>query len=336
MKRFNKFFACAHDVFQVSTMRSNYLEWTIPKVDLIIADRNKKSSRIVKCLTDFYAEKYRHTPEICQDNLPMLCKYDRSGCYYQRISKIMTKYQAKTIVVIAETKVIYNICHNFLHSAHIWFCPQNLTDIPKVDFLPGVVSCEFREYNSIVIDASDLDIIPRGLEIYSSALKQGKKPGIYLLGDHRNPYQTAKARQLLKGCGVEYSENLEELPGTVLLVANPLTCCRSLELLQKHREKPLTVLRCIKDCKLGDLWKAPHVSKKILLQNMLENIEAYARLGNSPKENCDYHRRKLDLFRQCAPQFKENLFQRIKWQIALRFYASYLKRDISDFFKEQS
>jgi len=69
---------------------------------------------------------------------------------------------------------------------------------------------------------------------------------------------------------------------------------------------------------------------------MLENIEAYARLGNSPKENCDYHRRKLELFRQCAPQFKENLFQRIKWQIALRFYASYLKRDISDFFKEQS
>ena len=145
MKRFNKFFACAHDVFQVSTMRSNYLEWTIPKVDLIIADRNKKSSRIVKCLTDFYAEKYRHMPEICQDSLPMLRKYDRSGCYYQRISKIMTKYQAKTIVVIAETKVIYNICHNFLHSAHIWFCPQNLTDIPKVDFLPGVVSCEFRE-----------------------------------------------------------------------------------------------------------------------------------------------------------------------------------------------
>jgi len=336
MKRFNKFFACAHDVFQVSAMESNHLEWTIPKIDLIIADRNKKNGGIVKNLADFCAEKYQYRPEICRENLPILAKYDRAGCYYQRISKIMTKYQAKTAVVIAETKVIYNICHNFLQSAHIWFCPQNLADIPKVDFLPGVVSCEFREYDNIVLDASDLEIIPQGVKICSMALKRGKKPGIYLLRDYRNPYQTAKARQLLKGGGVEYSENLEELSGTVLLVANPLTCCRSLELLQKHREKPLTVLRCIKDCKLGDLWKAPHVSKKILLQNMLENIEAYARLGNRPEENCDYHRRKLELFRHCAPQFKENLFQRIKWQIALRFYAPCLKRDISDFFKEQS
>ena len=336
MKRFNKFFASAHDVFQVGTMMSNYLEWTIPKVDLIIADRNKKNSGIVKSLASFVAERYHYTPKICQNNLPILAKYDRSGFYHQTISKIMTNYQAQTVIVIAEKEVIYKICHNFLQVTHIWFCPQDLADIPKADFLPGVINCEFREYDSIVLDASDLEIIPEGLKIYSTALKQGKKPGIYLLGDHRNPYQTAKARQLLKGCGVEYSENLEELPGTVLLVANPLTCCRSLELLQKHRKKTLTVLRCIKDCKLGDLWKAPHVSKKILLQNMLENIEAYARLGNSPKENCDYHRRKLDLFRQCAPQFKENLFQRIKWQIALRFYASYLKRDISDFFKEQS
>ena len=337
MKRFNKFFSCALDVFQGATLHSNCFNWQLPKVDLIIADQNSQNRQIMACLSEAYEKNYHYCPEICQEQMSLLRKYDRRiGFYRPLITKLMEEKQARSALIVADIEVIRHLSMHEIFSYHsgIWFCPQRIEDVMSVDHLPGSISYKMVEYHTLVIDAADINTIPLALSIYSHKNSRPKFPEqTILLGNFRNPYQNSKARMLLNSFGVEYSENLTDMVGDILLVSSPLTCSRSLEIIQKQMDTCQRVWRYVSDGKLGDLWKAPYVSKKILLHNLQENVNAYIRMnGNPPSKNYsfskEYHKKKLDLFQQNAPKFKDNLLQRISWQMSLRVYAAHIKSSL--------
>ena len=329
MKRFNKFFACALDAYQGSTLSSNCFKWQIPKVDLIIAAPNSRNQHILACLCEAYRQQYHYCPEICKEQLGFLRKYDkRSGFYTPLITKLMEEKRAPSALVVADIEVIKKLCVRgvFLNHNGIWFCPQKIEDVNAVDHLPGTINFHMVDYHTLVIDAADINTVPLGLSIYSNRKYQQKsQPRIILLGNFRNPYQNSKARMLLSSYGIDYSENIGDAIGDILLVSSPLTCSRSVEILHKHLGDEQRIWRYVSDTKLGDLWKAPYISKKILLHNLQENVEAFIRMNGLMQFAQEYHKKKLDLFRQNAPKFQDNLLQRISWQMSLRVYASRLK-----------
>ena len=331
MKRVNKFFSCALDVFQGSTLSSSCFKWQIPMVDLIIADKNSSNQQILACLSEAYQKNYHCVPKICRENFGLLRKYDkRIGFYLPLITKLMEEKLAARAIVVADAEVIKQLSLRGSFSYHngIWFCPQKLEDVPIIDHLPGTITYDIVKYQYLVLDAADINNIPLGIALYINAMRQQKTiPQVVLLGNYRNPYQNTKARMLLNTLNIEYSEDVETISDNALLVTSPQTCCISQEMLVK--QSGVNQLWCyINDVKLGDLWKAPYVSKKILLQNLQDNVDAYIRMYGDSYFSQDYHKKKLELFRQNAPQFRDNFFQRIRWQMSLRVYASYLRTSL--------